>query len=310
MTKELLNGKIFLVMIAVALLSFVNQASAQTFKLTGANVFDEPESGNSGAGEGGSNVDAFTVTTTLKTPNGTTTETGSLEVNDAGTYKGGSTDVSDRMGAPSSGTQTNTLANSKTSTGNQNNKKEEKAEDLKQYTGSYNGHQIMPDIMAKHCKIKGEDVAKNVNLYVNCIRQYVSEMNNPNAQEKARAEEEFNALRYKTLIDAASAAMTKSAVVSNYPEAMAKHQKAFMDAQTEFDDTHGMIAAISFVTDVLNSFRELQAEQLKYLAISGISEIDPAVIMAEEVKVQSESQGSGSSGGPDFYGVSANTKIE
>lgn len=306
MTKELLNGKIFLVMMAVALLSFVNQASAQTFKLTGANVLDEPE-----ADHEGSNVDAYTVTTTLKTPNGTTTETNSLEVSDVGTYKGESTDVGDRIGAPSSGTQTNTASNSTTTSGNKNNKKEEKAEDLKQYTGTYNGHQIMPDIMAKHCKIKGEDVAKNVNLYVNCIRQYVAEMDNPNAQEKSRAEEEFNVLRYKTLVDAASAAMTKSAVASNYPEAMAKHQKAFMDAQTEFDDTHGMIAAISFVTDVLNSFRELQAEQLKYLAISGISEIDPAVVMAEEeAKIQSEAQSSGSSGGPEFYGTSANTKIE
>ena len=309
--KKLLNEKIFLAMVALSLLSFINQASAQSFKLTGANIFDEPETEGTSAASGGSNADVFTVTTTLNTSKGTTTETSSLEINDAGTYKGGSADVGSRAGTSSSGAQTNAATNSTTTTGSKNNKKEEKAEDLKQYTGTYNKHQIMPDIMAKHCKIKGEDVAKNVNLYINCIRQYVAEMNNPNAQEKARAEEDFNVLRYKTLIDAASAAMVQSASASNYPEAMAKHQKAFMDAQTEFDDTHGMIAAISFVTDVLNSFRELQAEQLKYLAISGIAEIDPAVVMAEEeAKTQSESTGSSSSGGPEFHGVSANTKIE
>ncbi len=190
-------------------------------------------------------------------------------------------------------------------------KKEE--EELKQYTGLYNGRQILPDIMARHCRIKGEDVAKDVSLYINCIKQYVSEMNSSNAAAKAKAQEEFEILRYKGLLDAASNAMTKSQSVLNYENTMNKYNKADQDMQTEFDDNHALMATMSFVTDVLNSFRELQAEQLKYLAINGIVNVDPAVVLAdEEEEEEEEKKPASNSGGGDaeIHNVDANTTIK
>lgn len=184
---------------------------------------------------------------------------------------------------------------------------------LKQYTGLYNGRQILPDIMARHCMIKGEEVAKDVSLYINCIKQYVSEMNSSNAAAKAKAQEEFEILRYKGLLDAASNAMTKSQSVLNYENTMNEYNKADQEMQTEFDDNHALMATMSFVTDVLNSFRELQAEQLKYLAINGIVNVDPAVVLADEEEEEEEKEpASNSSGGGDaeIHNVDANTTIK
>ena len=184
---------------------------------------------------------------------------------------------------------------------------------LKQYTGLYNGRQILPDIMARHCMIKGEEVAKDVSLYINCIKQYVSEMNSSNAAAKAKAQEEFEILRYKGLLDAASNAMTKSQSVLNYENTMNEYNKADQEMQTEFDDNHALMATMSFVTDVLNSFRELQAEQLKYLAINGIVNVDPAVVLAdEEEEEEEEKKPASNSGGGDaeIHSVDANTTIK
>ena len=189
-------------------------------------------------------------------------------------------------------------------------KKEE--EDLKQYTGLYNGRQILPDIMARHCRIKGEDVAKDVNLYIDCIKQYVSEMNSSNASAKAKAQEEFEILRYKGLLDMASNAMTKSQSILNYENTMNEYNKADQDMQTEFDDNHALIATLSFITDVMNSFRELQAEQLKYMAISGIVNVDPAVVLADEEEETEDVKPAASNdgGNTEIHTTEANTKIE
>lgn len=185
-------------------------------------------------------------------------------------------------------------------------------EDLSQYTGLYNGRYILPDIMARHCRIKGEDVAKDVSLYVDCIKKYVADMNNENATAKAEAEKEFEILRYKTLIDAASNAMVKTQSILNYEETMNKYNSADQEAQTEFDDNHALIATMSFMIDVINSFRELQAEQLKYLAINGIVDIDPAIVMAEEEeeKENNKSGTSSSSEGSDFSSTKSEYKLE
>lgn len=185
-------------------------------------------------------------------------------------------------------------------------------EELKQYTGLYNGRQILPDIMARHCRIKGEDVAKDVSLYVDCIKQYVSEMNSSNAAAKAKAQEEFEILRYKGLLDMASNAMTKSQSILNYENTMNEYNKADQDMQTEFDDNHALIATMSFMTDVMNSFRELQAEQLKYLAISGIVNVDPAVVLAdeeEEEETKKPASTNGDAGDAEIHTTEATTKI-
>ncbi|MBR1601607.1 MAG: hypothetical protein IJ677_08545 [Alphaproteobacteria bacterium] len=294
------------------------------------SAYDSPEDDD---GTSGSEGNVYNMTTKITTnDNGTINETSdssSFTITDAaGNGSNGAenfkADLSDLANMPSGGLSgfipSSTLPtdkelsnlNDKVKKAQEDADKKKEEEELKQYTGLYNGRQILPDIMARHCRIKGEDVAKNVSLYVDCIKQYVSEMNNSNAAAKAKAQEEFEILRYKTLLDAASNAITKSQSVLNYENTMNEYNKANQDMQTEFDDNHALMATMSFVTDVMNSFRELQAEQLKYMAISGIVNVDPAVVMADEEDdetKQSEAASGGSEAAPEIHTIKANTVI-
>ncbi|MBQ4400005.1 MAG: hypothetical protein II830_01775, partial [Alphaproteobacteria bacterium] len=190
-------------------------------------------------------------------------------------------------------------------------KEEKKKEDEEKYDGLYNGRHIIPDIMAMHCKIKGEDVAKNPKLFIDCIKQYVSEMNNPNASAKAEAEREYEILRYKFLTGAGTTAITKSQVVENHEETMNKHNDAHSEMKTESDDNKSITASLSFVTNMMNDIRELQVEQLKYMVVNGIGDIDPSVIMDEEEpeeETKEKANTSGGAGDPEFS--STNVKVE
>lgn len=316
MSKSILNKILFFSVVLTGVIALVNNTVAYDALDTsgynqpssdegaGSNPLDVEDEG----GDGGSDVDkdVYNVTqTTTTNENGeeiTVTETSTYTVEDpTGTPTTETSDGSDVIG---DGT------NEKTTT-TEPKPEEKKEEDLSQYTGLYNGRYILPDIMARHCRIKGEDVAKDVSLYVNCIKKYVADMNNENATAKAEAEKEFEILRYKTLLDAASNAMTKSQSILNYEETMNKYNSADQEAQTEFDDNHALIATMSFMIDVMNSFRELQVEQLKYLAINGIVDIDPAIVMANEEEEDESSDDKSSSGGKsDFKSTSSTYKIE
>lgn len=259
----------------------------------------QDDGGDDSDTDGGTDVDgspAMNITTTVNENGNETTVT--EELNSGSGYGSGSDANSDSSSADE-GTETENGAAAEVTTPEnkvEEQKKEEKEEDLSQYTGLYNGRQILPDIMARHCKIKGEDVAKDVNLYISCVKQYVSEMNSSNATAKADAEKDFQILRYKGLLDAASNAMVKSQSVLNYEETMNKYLEANQEAQTEFDDNHAMMETLSFVTDVLNSFRSLQVEQLKHMAIDGIANIDPSVIGEMEKEEEQETKASSNSG--------------
>ena len=177
-------------------------------------------------------------------------------------------------------------------------KDEAKSDGSEQYNGLYNGFHIIPDMMAMHCKIMGEDVANDPELFIDCIKQYVSEMNNPNASAKAEAEKEYQLLRYKILVDAGSNAMTKSQVVENQVNANNDSVEAYSEGKTVSDDNKALIAALTQINKMLNDIRELQVESLKYDVISGIANIDPSIIMEEEEgkKKEKEKQKSKSSG--------------
>ena len=284
------------------------------------NSYDGPSEED---GEEGTAGESYTMTSTVRTnDNGSineTTDSSSFTITDGGTGNG--TDLSAAI-ANAGG---NIVPDPTTTTINPSDVKIDnlpqpttttvkEEEDLSQYTGLYNGRQLLPDIMARHCRIKGEDVAKDVSLYVECIKQYVSEMNSSNAAAKAKAQEEFEILRYKGLLDMASNAMTKSQSVLNYENTMNEYNKADQDMQTEFDDNHALIATMSFITDVMNSFRELQAEQLKYLAISGIVNVDPAVVLADEEEEEPEEKKpastNGNAGDAEIHTTEANTTIK
>lgn len=329
MSKSRLNKILFFSIVLTGVIALVNGAVAYDALDTsgynqpssdegaGSDPLDVEDEGGEGGetdeSDGGSDVDKDVYNVTQTT---TTNENGVEEtVTETSTYT-----VEDPTGAPtietsdgSDVTDDGTKEETTTTDPKTEEKNEEKEEDLSQYTGLYNGRYILPDIMARHCRIKGEDVAKDVSLYVDCIKKYVADMNNENATAKAEAEKEFEILRYKTLLDAASNAMTKSQSILNYEETMNKYNSADQEAQTEFDDNHALIATMSFMIDVMNSFRELQVEQLKYLAINGIVDIDPAIVMADEEEKEEDDSSddkSSSEGKSDFKSTGSTYKIE
>lgn len=191
--------------------------------------------------------------------------------------------------------------------------KETKKEDDSKYDGLFNGRHIIPDIMAMHCHVMGEDIAKDPNLLIDCIKQYVSEANNSNAGAKMEAHKEFEILRYNVLQDLSATAITKSAAIAVYEPLMNKYNEATLNANTAHDDVIALVQTLAVMTDVFNDIRELQVEQMKYQAISAIYDIDPSIIADvgdSEDKEQDVPKASSSSGGNEYFGVGSQAEIK
>lgn len=251
---------------------------------------------------------SVTITTTIN-DNGNVTE--ESDVKGLLGSQGASGSGSSGGGDSGSGTSSDTSGSSSGS-GNQQSsgKKTEDTEDLSAYNGLYNNRHIIPDVMAKHCRITGEAVAQNPNVLINCIKQYVSEMNNSNASAKSDAEKDYEVLRFKVLTDTLATAITKSQAILNYEQTMNKYNEADMEMNTAFDDEMALVNTLSFVTDVLNDIRELQVEQMKYTAINAIAEIDPSVVQADEEPEERKKSSSGSSGDGQSESWSASAHAE
>ncbi|MBR3502283.1 MAG: hypothetical protein IKO06_05185, partial [Alphaproteobacteria bacterium] len=169
------------------------------------------------------------------------------------------------------------------------------------YSGLYNGRQMIPDTMAIACQINAEDIAKDINVLYNCVNKYITKMNAENAADQSEGAKEYTMLRYRTLLDGLAAAITKSQSVANYEETANKYADASSGTATKRDDEAAIVNTTSVLTDVINSMRELYAENLKYEAINGIAAIDPSVVLGESgsnggsTKVTSGSSSSSSS---------------
>lgn len=327
MRKNILTNVFFVLAVSVSSVALLKNAVAQTFDggmlgevvVTGKAPTYKANFAGSATDVGGGLVDgptdendlanrSMTVTTTTNKNGEVKTET------EERALLGGNSGGSDAaIGTPSADEKKAAADADEAAKKSEDAKKEEekKKEDEEKYDGLYNGRHIIPDIMAMHCKIKGEDVAKNPKLFIDCIKQYVSEMNNPNASAKAEAEKEYEILRYKFLTDAGATAITKSQVVENHEETMNKHNEAHSEMKTESDDNKSITASLSFVTNMMNDIRELQVEQLKYMVVNGIGDLDPSVIMDEEEpeeEKKEEANTSGGAGDPEFN--STNVKVE
>ena len=178
------------------------------------------------------------------------------------------------------------------------------------YTGVYNGHQVLPDMMMIYCQMNAEDIIKDLSKLEECLKKYVSAINNSNASAKSEAIHDFNALRYKTLVDVASTAITKLASVANFEEAMNKQGEATAEMKTEFDTEAALINTQAFSTEVMNSIRELYADILKYQAIDGMVNIDPdAIIDEDEEEEEDAGTTKSASTGVNATQITATTQI-
>lgn len=233
------------------------------------------------SGTSAANDEVQTTVTTNRNGNVTTETSNGYASGNVGGATGGGTSGG---GTATSGTgTTNTGA---TGSGTTNEDKKD-AEDVN-YTGVYKDHQVLPDLMMIYCKMNAEDIIKDLSKLEECIKKYVTAINNKNAAIKAEGIHDFNTLRYKTLVDVAATAITKLASVANYEETMNKYAEATADMKTNFDTETALINTQAFSTDVMNSIRELYADILKYQAIDGMVNIDPSAILDEDEELDDE----------------------
>ncbi len=256
----------------------------------------------------GNNNPVPTVTTKITTnENGKEqTETETSPLGSKGTSSiGGADDSGGNSGTGDSGA----VSTSSDTAGGDSQKKDEKKDDT-EYSGAYKGHQIIPNLMALHCKVNAEDIVNDISLMEKCVRQYLTEMNNANAGAKQEAMKDYNNLRYATINDALSVAITKAASIAGYEEKMNEYAEATSNADTKFDTEAAVSNTQAFSTDVMNSIRELYVEMIKYEAINGLIDIDPSAIVEDEEQSEKGKYVAEVSNKAEGNSVSAETVID
>lgn len=200
----------------------------------------------------------------------TTTTTGSGTPSGSETTDGSTTD--------SSSTETETNKTTDVSDSDDSKKEEDKKEDDNNYTGIFNGRQIVPNTMAIYCKVNAEDMLKeNAKLY-NCINDIARKINDSDTSIRAENMQRFDEIRYEELKTMMAQAIAKGAAISNYENIQNELGDATGKTKTEHEDNVAIASATSTLTDVINTMRDLYAERLKNEAITGIQSIDPKVI--------------------------------
>ncbi len=170
---------------------------------------------------------------------------------------------------------------------------EERKEDVNDvnYTGVYNGRQIVPDIMAIYCKTNAEQFLADPSLMDKCLNRYLAAMNNANASLRADGVKDYNALVLRAALDAFATATTKSASVANYEDVQNDMADKSRQGQTEREDGAAISNTTSVTTDVINSLRELYASRLFVEAVQALEAVDPSVIdqdVVDEVNKEAE----------------------
>lgn len=154
------------------------------------------------------------------------------------------------------------------------------AEDV-EYTGVYNGRQIVPEILAIYCKTNAEDFLADTSKIDQCLNKYLASMHNSDAALRSEGIEDYNALYLRSLIDLFAVASAKMAAVANYEDVQNDAAQTNRDAQTEREVGATVSNATSVATDVINGLRELYASELFVTAIKGLDSVDASAIDPE-----------------------------
>lgn len=180
------------------------------------------------------------------------------------------------------------------------------------YSNLYNGYKILPEAMVMYCKFNAEDAVKDLNIITECIKKYAKAMNNSNVAYKAEAMHEYDVMRMQALNNTLTEATAMLSSIKNFEDAKKEYEKAGNKTQTESDTNGAITSSHSFSTKVINDIRKLYAEDLKYRAIDGIGNIDPAAILNEEEAIVSKNASVEGSASQKIKGntISSKTVIE
>ena len=155
------------------------------------------------------------------------------------------------------------------------------------YSGVYESRQIIPNSMATLCQMSAEDMLKDkskIGEYVNkCIKKLVLKRRNSNADTAREGLADLNEIKADQLKDMISLATAKGAAVADYFAKKAEETaKTNAKAKTVNDVDGSAVNTVAQSTIDINTLGDLYVEQLKYLAISNIENIEKSVVDDEE----------------------------
>jgi hypothetical protein len=158
------------------------------------------------------------------------------------------------------------------------------------YTGVYNGKQLIPNSMAIFCKRNAEEFISNKALLADCINKIAAKINNSDAQVATEGKQDLSQMKYDMIVDVLALAISKSAAISNYNDVQTSMSDASSQTQTEHDDNAAIINTISVLTDVINSMRDLYAEKLKLTVLDGIDRLNAQVLADAASQTETEKE--------------------
>ena len=150
------------------------------------------------------------------------------------------------------------------------------------FSGVYKDHQVIPNTMATLCKTSAEDMVADPTKLRSCVDKLAIKRNSSDAETSREGLKDLNIIKADQLQEMIALATAKSAAVSEYYANTAKETSdSNADAKTVNDVDAAAINTNALSTSMINALAELYTEQLKYLAISNIENIDKSTL--EEV---------------------------
>lgn len=140
------------------------------------------------------------------------------------------------------------------------------------FSGVYKeSYQLIPNTMATHCKTSAEDMVKDPQKIKDCINTLALKRRSSNAEIARDGLKDLNEIKADELQEMMSLAVAKGAAVAGYYLKQSEEvAEVNANAKTVNDVDGAAINTNAVLTSVVNSFRDLYAEHLKYLAISNI----------------------------------------
>lgn len=151
--------------------------------------------------------------------------------------------------------------------------------EVETYSGVYKDHQLIPNIMATLCKISAEDVVKDPLKLRECVNKLALKRRNSDAETAREGLKELHDIKLDQLQEMLALATAKGVASADYYAETGKEiAEANANAKTVNDVDGAAVNTSAALTAIVNSMRDLYVEQLKYLAIANIENIEKDVL--------------------------------
>ena len=158
------------------------------------------------------------------------------------------------------------------------------------FSGVYKEYQVIPNKMAELCKASAEDMINDPTKLTGCVSGLAVKRRSSDAETSREGLKELKEIETEQLLNTIGMATAKAASVADYYAETSKEvSETNANAKTVNDTDSAAIQTSAVLTSVVNGMRDLYVEQLKYLAISNIENLEKetldAVISVEPTKI-------------------------